>query len=110
MRIGTPAQSESIAANGVIDVEMPLAEAAARGYRIVDIREPWECLADPLPVPGHEAVPMGRLLAGEFAIAEGERYLFVCAHGVRSRAAAEAFRAIGRENVWSLRGGLAADG
>jgi adenylyltransferase/sulfurtransferase len=110
VRIGTPAQTESIAEHGVIDVELPLAEAAARGYRIVDIREPWECMTDPLPVPGHEAVPMGRLLAGEFAIGEGERYLFVCAHGVRSRAAAEAFRALGRENVWSLRGGLAAGG
>jgi molybdopterin/thiamine biosynthesis adenylyltransferase/molybdopterin synthase catalytic subunit/rhodanese-related sulfurtransferase len=110
VRIGAPAQSGSVAKDDVIDVELPLAEAAARGYRIVDIREPWECMADPLPVPGHEAVPIGRLLAGEFEIAERERYLLVCAHGVRSRAAAEAFRASGRQNVWSLRGGLAAVG
>ncbi len=110
VRIGPSAQPEAIVPSAVIDVEMPLAEAAAGGFRIVDIREPWECAAEPLAVADHEAVPMGKLLGGEFEIAEGERYLFVCAHGIRSRAAAEAFRALGRYNVWSLRGGLAARG
>lgn len=97
-------------AGSLIEVEMPIAEAAACGFRIVDIREPWECLAEPLAIPGHEAVPMGQLLGGGFEFERGARYLFVCAHGVRSRAAAEAFRAKGRDNVWSLQGGLAARG
>jgi rhodanese-related sulfurtransferase len=34
--------------------------------------------------------------------------LLVCAHGVRSRAAAEFLRARGHADVWSLEGGLAA--
>lgn len=110
VRIGKSPLPSGIAQGSVIDVEMPLAEAAACGFRIVDIREPWECMAEPLAVPGHEAIPLGRLLGGGLEIDAGERYLFVCAHGVRSRAAAEAFRARGRENVWSLQGGLAARG
>jgi rhodanese-related sulfurtransferase len=50
------------------------------------------------------------LLGGGLPIDTSARYLLVCTHGVRSRAAAEALRAAGRENVWSLRGGLAAAG
>ena len=110
VRLATAAQPERMATSSAIDVEMPLAEAAARGFHIVDIREPWECLSEPLGVAGHRAIPMGRLLGGALEMDIGERYLFVCAHGVRSRAAAEAFRAQGWENVWSLQGGLAARG
>jgi rhodanese-related sulfurtransferase len=53
---------------------------------------------------------MGRLLAGGLPDDASARYLLVCTHGIRSRAAAEALRALGRSNVWSLRGGLAAAG
>jgi sulfur-carrier protein adenylyltransferase/sulfurtransferase len=91
-----------------VDVSLPLAAAAAQGFRIVDIREPEECRFEPLPVAGPLALPLGRLLEGGLAIDSDERYLLVCAHGVRSRAAAEWLRARGARNVWSLRGGLAA--
>ena len=90
-----------------VDVALPLAVAAAQGFRIVDIRERHECQAEPLTFAGCDAVPMGQLLGGGLAIEASERYLLVCAHGVRSRAAAQALRALGRGNVWSLRGGLA---
>jgi rhodanese-related sulfurtransferase len=93
-----------------VDVALPLAEAAARGFRIIDIRERTECLAEPMPLADYEAVPMGQLLGGGLIIDASARYLLVCAHGVRSRAAAQALRASGRINVWSLRGGLAAAG
>jgi sulfur-carrier protein adenylyltransferase/sulfurtransferase len=99
----TPAESDEI------DVTLPLAEAVARGFHIVDIREREECLAEPMPLEAFESVPMGELLGGGLRIDAESRYLLVCAHGVRSRAAAEALRASGRDNVWSLRGGLAAD-
>ena len=110
VRIVPATRPAGTAASGAIDVEMPLAEAAARGFRIVDIREPWECRAEPISVPDHESIPMTQLLEGGLEIDADQRYLLVCAHGIRSRAAAEAFRALGRENVWSLQGGLAARG
>lgn len=89
-----------------LEVRLPLAEAAARGFCIIDIREPEECAHAPLPVPGQQAVPMGRFLGGAVALDADARYLLVCAHGVRSRALAEWLRAQGRGNVWSLAGGL----
>lgn len=90
------------------DVEMSLVAAAREGFRIIDIREPYECRDQPLPVAGQQALPLGRLLGGDLTLEPGRRYLLVCAHGVRSRAVAEILRAQGRGNVWSLRGGLAA--
>lgn len=89
------------------DLMLPLASAAAAGYRIVDIREPMECKFEPMPITGHESLPLGRLLDGALRVEPERRYLLVCAHGVRSRAAAEFLRARGHANVWSLRGGLA---
>ncbi len=91
-----------------LEVDMSLAAAAAAGYRIIDIREPEECEDEPLPLAGQKALPLGRLLEGDANLEPELRYLLVCAHGVRSRAAAEYLRSRGRENVWSLRGGLAA--
>ncbi len=91
-----------------VDVTLPLAAATAAGYRVVDIREPMECEFEPMPMAGHEAVPLGRLLDGGLQVDGSRPYLLVCAHGVRSRAAAEFLRARGHANVWSLRGGLAA--
>jgi adenylyltransferase/sulfurtransferase len=100
--------ADSLVAVPDVDVSLPLSAAAAAGYRIVDIREPLECEFEPMPVAGHEAVPLGRLLDGALAVDESRPCLLVCAHGVRSRAAAELLRARGHGNVWSLRGGLAA--
>jgi adenylyltransferase/sulfurtransferase len=91
-----------------VDVMLPLEAAVAAGYRVVDIREPMECAFEPLPVPGQQALPLGRLLEGGLVVEPGRPYLLVCAHGVRSHAAAEYLRARGHANVWSLAGGLAA--
>jgi adenylyltransferase/sulfurtransferase len=105
VRVG-PAEPDSCAED--VDVVMSLAAAASRGYRIVDIREPQECEDEPFPLAGHRALPLGRLLEGTPDFAPGDRYLLVCAHGVRSHAAAEYLRSRGFGNVWSLHGGLAA--
>ncbi|HXV40221.1 MAG TPA: ThiF family adenylyltransferase [Steroidobacteraceae bacterium] len=91
-----------------LEVSLPIVEAAARGFRIIDIREPEECAFSPLPVAGQQSVPMGRFLGGAVELDPEARYLLVCAHGVRSRALAEWLRAQGRDNVWSLQGGLEA--
>jgi len=91
-----------------VDLMLPLAAAVAAGYRIVDIREPMECAFEPLPVTGQQSLPLARLLEGGLAVEDGRPYLLVCAHGVRSHAAAEYLRARGHVNVWSLAGGLAA--
>ncbi|MBX3703905.1 MAG: ThiF family adenylyltransferase [Steroidobacteraceae bacterium] len=93
-------------AGAELELRLPIAEAAARGFRIVDIREPQECAFAPLPVPGQESVPMAQFLGGTVRLDPEARYLLVCAHGVRSRALAEWLRSQGRENVWSLAGGL----
>jgi adenylyltransferase/sulfurtransferase len=96
------------AAERDVDLTLPLSAAVAAGYRIVDIREPMECAFEPMPVAGHESVPLGRLLDGALEVDGDRPCLLVCAHGVRSRAAAEYLRSRGHSNVWSLRGGLAA--
>jgi len=93
-----------------LEVQLPLAEAAARGFRIIDIREPEECEFAPLPLAGQQSVPMGLFLGGAVELDPEARYLLVCAHGVRSRALAEWLRTQGRDNVWSLQGGLEARG
>jgi sulfur-carrier protein adenylyltransferase/sulfurtransferase len=102
----TEASASAVAAD--FDLELPLAVAAAAGFRVVDIREPLECKLEPLPLTGQIALPLGQLLDGGLRAEPGSRYLLVCAHGVRSHAAAEFLRARGHANVWSLRGGLAA--
>jgi sulfur-carrier protein adenylyltransferase/sulfurtransferase len=101
------ADAAAATAPEALDIEMPLEAAAAAGYRIVDIREPMECAFEPLPVSGQQSLPLGRLLDGALAVEPEQRYLLVCAHGVRSHAAAEFLRARGHPNVWSLQGGLA---
>jgi adenylyltransferase/sulfurtransferase len=104
------ADASRLPAPAKLDVSMPLAAAEAAGFSIVDIREPMEREFEPLPVTGQRSLPLGRLLDGEFAVDPDRRYLLVCAHGVRSHAAAEFLRARGHANVWSLAGGLAAQG
>lgn len=92
-----------------LEVALPLADAAAHGYRVIDIREPAEWAIEPLAAAGHERIPMMALLEGGGRFESGARYLLVCSHGVRSLAAAAELRARGRDNVWSLKGGIAGD-
>jgi adenylyltransferase/sulfurtransferase len=84
-----------------------LAEAAAQGYTLVDVREPREIASAPAGAPCL-AIPMGRLLDDPAQLPSGPRYLLLCTRGQRSAGAAAALRAGGRARVWSLRGGLAA--
>ena len=83
-----------------------LAQAVAAGYAVIDIREPAESTADPLPAFVRR-IPMAELLAGRNLPVDG-RYLLVCARGLRSRNTCEALRERGIREAWSLRGGAQA--
>lgn len=83
-----------------------LEAAAAAGLLIIDVRDPGERSALPLPRPAI-AIPMHELLAGRNLPADG-RYLFVCARGQRSLAITRHCRAHGVPHCWSLRGGVEA--
>jgi len=93
-----------------LELSLGLEEAAAAGYLIVDLREPQETARAPITAVERIEWPMARLLdeAPETLDPQG-RYLLVCSMGVRSRAAAEALRARGLAQVFSLSGGLAAE-
>jgi adenylyltransferase/sulfurtransferase len=89
-----------------LEVDLDLASAAATsGYTVVDVRDPDEILAQPLPL-ARLHIPAARLAAGA-SLPDGTGLaLLVCARGQRSLLAAEALAARGLE-VRSLRGGLA---
>jgi adenylyltransferase/sulfurtransferase len=84
-----------------------LADAVARGYTLVDLREANEIAAAPASAPCR-AIPLGRLLDDPTLLPPGPRYLLLCARGQRSAGATTALRRAGHASVWSLRGGLAA--
>jgi adenylyltransferase/sulfurtransferase len=81
-----------------------LAEAAARGFTLVDVRDPQERIAEPMPGSLH--LPMGKLLTQAAELQLDGRYLLVCATGRRSGAAADLLRSQGFRECRSLRGGL----
>jgi adenylyltransferase/sulfurtransferase len=81
-----------------------LAEAAAGGFTLIDVRDPQERIAEPLPGSLH--LPMSKLLARASELELGGRYLLVCVTGRRSGAATELLRSQGFRECRSLRGGL----
>jgi len=93
-----------------LELSLRLEEAAAAGYRIVDLREPQEMARAPITAVNSIGWPMARLLdEAPGQLDPRGRYLLVCSIGVRSRAAAETLRARGLPQVFSLSGGLAAE-
>lgn len=82
-----------------------LADALHDGLALIDIREAEELREQPLPSDSARHLPLAQLLTGAQLPAEG-RYLLICAHGVRSLAAARELRSRGLQDVYSLRGGV----
>jgi rhodanese-related sulfurtransferase len=82
-----------------------LEEARARGFELVDVRDPQERAAEPLSAPAIQ-LPMSHLLAAAANLDLAGRYLFVCATGKRSAAAAELLCSQGFRDCRSLQGGL----
>lgn len=85
-------------------VEVTIDEINLRDYQIIDIREPDEVAATPLPCE-HQHIPMNDLLNNPAAIDKDKACLLVCAAGVRTQYTANAFRAAGFNRVYSLVGG-----
>jgi adenylyltransferase/sulfurtransferase len=85
-----------------------LAAARASGLELVDVREDWERDADDPDERIALHIPLSRFVQGDVEWPGQGRYLVVCAHGVRSLAVAERLRELGFDEVYSLRGGLAA--
>lgn len=103
-KAGAKAAGETSAEIDVSYASIAAAEGA--GYSIIDIREPAECAALPIVAERLRKLPLRELLTAP--LDPRERLLLVCAHGVRSHAAAEALRARGVVQAYSLSGGLAA--
>ncbi len=102
-RAGVP-----VAAAGNEDLESQfgsLAEAAAAGFTLVDVRDSQERLTEPMAAASIH-LPMSKLLAQAASLDPGTRYLLVCATGRRSGAAADLLRSQGFRACRSLRGGL----
>ena len=86
----------------------PLERALADGFEVVDIREPDELARLATPCSNARHLPLAQLLQGPATITPTGKYLLVCASGRRSLAAAQELRSRGYEEVFSLRGGIAA--
>jgi adenylyltransferase/sulfurtransferase len=85
-------------------VDVTIDEINLSDYQVVDIREPHEVTAEPLPCE-HQHIPMNDLLGNPSIIDKDNAVLLVCAAGVRTQYTANAFRAAGYNKVYSLVGG-----
>jgi adenylyltransferase/sulfurtransferase len=84
-----------------------LEQAVAAGYELVDIREPHEVAATPVPGARVKLIPMAQLLYGTPAYTPTGKSLLICASGRRTLAATQELRTRGYANVFSLKGGVA---
>ena len=76
-----------------------LAAALAAGFSLVDIRDPEEIAARPLPLPASN-VPMAELLVAP-PFAPDSKILLVCARGPRAQRTARSLRTRGFGQVWA---------
>ena len=101
-RAGAPAPVEPPG----LDVQLAsLADAAAAGFTLIDVRDSQERLAEPVPLPSLH-LPMSKLLTQASTLELDGHYLLICATGKRSGAAADLLRSQGFQDCRSLRGGL----
>ncbi len=116
IKIQAPRRPECIAPRCALIHELPpedavielrfasLGAAAQHRLELIDIRSAEEFAAAPTPA---RHIPMPALLANPKLLSPGVEYLFICASGKRSIAAARAMRQSGLR-VHSLAGGLQA--
>ncbi|MEZ0324389.1 MAG: ThiF family adenylyltransferase [Fimbriimonas sp.] len=70
---------------------------------VIDIREPYETLAQPLK--GVRVMPMSNFDPSDRELGEAKRVILVCAKGVRSAFLAQELRKMGHGHVFSYDGG-----
>jgi rhodanese-related sulfurtransferase len=116
VKIQAPRRAECIAPRCALILDLPpedaaielrfasLAAAAEHRLELIDIRSAEEFAAAPTPA---RHIPMPTLLANPGLLTPGVEYLFICASGKRSLAAARALRQSGL-SAHSLAGGLQA--
>jgi sulfur-carrier protein adenylyltransferase/sulfurtransferase len=83
-----------------------LNDALEQGFKVIDIREPRELEAEPLPIAHIRHIPLQQLLSSPERLDRSMRHLLVCASGKRSLAAAQELHARGHTSTYSLAGGL----
>jgi rhodanese-related sulfurtransferase len=78
----------------------------AKGYRLVDVREPAEFKGELGHIPGAELVPLATVTAQAIAWNKDEPVVLVCKSGGRSGNAAQALNRMGFSKVMNLVGGM----
>lgn len=73
-------------------------------YTVIDVREHIELVSG--YIPGATHIPLSKIKKGQFTLEKGKKYATVCAHGVRSRIAANALIERGYDAT-TVTGGMA---
>jgi len=92
----------------ITPTELARRQAQGEKFLLLDVRQPWEHQAAALA--GSVLVPLQELPQRhqELKLAEGQRLVTYCHHGVRSYNAAAFLEHVGHGEVYSLAGGIAA--
>ncbi len=73
-------------------------------YTVIDVREHIELVSG--YIPGATHIPLRKIKEGKFTLEKGKKYATICAHGVRSRIAANALTERGYDAT-TVTGGMA---
>src|SRR5690242_3085657 len=90
------------------DVMPDAVSVPAKGYRMIDVREPHEFTGPLGHIPGAELVPLGAVMARASEWNKDEELLMVCKSGGRSANAAQALHRLGFKKTMNLVGGMMA--
>jgi rhodanese-related sulfurtransferase len=93
---------------GFRDVLSEEVSLPAKGYRLIDVREPHDYTGPLGHIPGAELVPLGTVIAQAAEWKKDDEYLFICKVGGRSANAAAALSRMGFTKTMNLVGGMVA--
>ncbi|MBL9039875.1 MAG: rhodanese-like domain-containing protein [Archangium sp.] len=82
--------------------------SAAKGARLIDVREPDEYAGELGHIEGAVLVPLATVVAAAAAWPKDAEYVMVCRVGGRSANAAQALRRLGFGKVMNMLGGMVA--
>lgn len=78
------------------------------GFRLIDVREPWEYSGPLGHIAGSELLPMNAVLAQALSWNRAEPVVLVCRSGGRSASVAQGLLRAGFDKVMNLVGGMMA--